>query len=82
MDTPLHVLHLAVILSLLIITTILHGFRSQDMLSDINPPPRFQHSGGKKQDLVAQKVEQTIKINAAAIVCPQPIQLTVNPLKI
>lgn len=30
----LHVLHLAVILSILIITTILHGFCSQDMLSD------------------------------------------------
>lgn len=28
-----------------------------------------------------KKVEQTIKINATAIVCPQPIQLAVNPLK-
>ena len=45
-------------------------------------PPASSTLVAKKQDLVAQKVEQTIKINAAAIVCPQPIQLTVNPLKI
>lgn len=51
---PLHVLHLAVILSLLIITTILHGFRSQDMLSDITLPLLLA-LWWQKQDLVAQK---------------------------
>lgn len=51
---PLHVLHLAVILSLLIITTILHGFCSQDMLSDI-ALPLLPALWWQKQDLVAQK---------------------------
>lgn len=35
-------------------------------------PPYFQHSGGKKKtrSCRTKKVEQTIKINATAIVCP------------
>lgn len=55
MDTPLHVLHLAVILSLLIITTILHGFRSQDMLSDINPPPLLPALWWQKNKILSRK---------------------------
>ncbi len=81
MDTLSMFSTFAVILSLLIITTILHGFCSQDMLSDTTLP-LLAALRWQEQDLVAQKVEQTIKINAAAIVCPQPIQLAVNPLKI
>lgn len=50
------------------------------MLPDI-ALPLLLAPWSQKRDLVAQKVEQTIKINATAIVCPQPIELAVNPLK-
>lgn len=51
------------------------------MLSDI-ALPLLRALWWQKQDLVALKVEQTIKINATAIVFPQPFQSAVNPLKI
>ena len=63
----------------MIIIIMLHGFRSQDMPPDIAPP--LAHTRAAKQDLVAQKVVPTIKINAAAIVRPRPIQFAVNPCR-
>lgn len=56
---PLHVP--AVILSLLIITTILHGFCSQDMLCDMHPPfLYFQCCGGKKNKILSlQKIKKS-----------------------
>lgn len=53
------------------------------MLSDIAPSRAQSTLVAKKTKILSRKkVEQTIKINASAIVFPQPFQTAANPLKI